>query len=279
MENNLIEILTYFVIYSFLGWVMESIVRSIAEKKLINTGFLHGPYCPIYGVGALIMMFFLQQFENKIAILFIASILILTIWEYIVGVFLETVFKTKYWDYSDQKFNIQGRVCLLNSIAWGVLGVIFVKILHPTIENVLKMINPQIIKYFTYIVSTILFTDMIISVIKMLNIKTTLDKIEELNKQIKEKIKEIRKENKIKEKKDTIDNIKEIVKDLKKKRNRIILRLYRNVYRLKKAFPDINTKEITEILTQNKKRFTRYKKKRKYRNKKKEKRFYKKRKK
>ncbi len=252
MENNLIEILTYFVIYSFLGWVMESIVRSIAEKKLINTGFLHGPYCPIYGVGALIMMFFLQQFENKIAILFIASILILTIWEYIVGVFLETVFKTKYWDYSDQKFNIQGRVCLLNSIAWGVLGVIFVKILHPTIENVLKMINPQIIKYFTYIVSTILFTDMIISVIKMLNIKTTLDKIEELNKQIKEKIKEIRKENKIKEKKDTIDNIKEIVKDLKKKRNRIILRLYRNVYRLKKAFPDINTKEITEILTQKK---------------------------
>lgn len=121
MKEQLFNILTYFVIYSFLGWVMESIVRSVSEKKLINTGFLVGPMCPIYGIGAMIMLLFLDRFENNILLLFIVSIVVLTIWEYLVGVLLETIFKTKYWDYSDQKFNFQGRVCLTNSICWEYL--------------------------------------------------------------------------------------------------------------------------------------------------------------
>ena len=92
MEYSFLEIIIYFITYSFLGWVMESIFRSISEKKLINTGFLKGPFCPIYGIGAIIMIVFLKQFQSNILLLFFMSFVVLTIWEYIVGVFLEKVF-------------------------------------------------------------------------------------------------------------------------------------------------------------------------------------------
>lgn len=257
MKEQLFNILTYFVIYSFLGWVMESIVRSIAEKKLINTGFLVGPMCPIYGIGAMIMLLFLDRFENNIPLLFIVSIVVLTIWEYLVGVLLETIFKTKYWDYSDQKFNFQGRVCLTNSICWGILGVLFVKGIHPAIIKLLEKVNIHILHYAIFIIAIVAIVDMIVSAIKVKNIKVTLEKIEELNKEIKEKLKEVKKltketeeASKKLEKGKNSENVKAIVESLKKKRNRIIRRLYRNVYRLKKAFPAINTKEITEVLNQ-----------------------------
>lgn len=257
MKEQLFNILAYFVIYSFLGWVMESIVRSIAEKKLINTGFLAGPMCPIYGIGAMIMLLFLDRFENNIPLLFIVSIVVLTIWEYLVGVLLETIFKTKYWDYSDQKFNFQGRVCLTNSICWGILGVLFVKGIHPAIIKLLEKVNIHVLHYAIFIIAIVAIVDMIVSVIKVKNIKVTLEKIEELNKEIKEKLKEVKKltketeeASKKLEKGKNSENVKAIVESLKKKRNRIIRRLYRNVYRLKKAFPAINTKEITEVLNQ-----------------------------
>lgn len=226
---------------------MESIVRSIAEKKIINTGFLIGPFCPIYGIGAIIMFLFLESFQNSIITLFLISIIILTLWEYFVGVFLEKVFKTKYWDYSDQKFNFQGRICLVNSLCWGVLGVLFVKYIHPFVQNVISQINITFLGYFIVIVSVVVIIDIIISVVKVKNIKTTLNKIEEINSEIKEKLKEMKVQNKEHTSK---DSVQEVIEELKKKRNRIMRHLYRNVYRLKKAFPAINTQEITQVLNQ-----------------------------
>ena len=118
MEINIFNLITYFILYSFLGWIMESIFRSICEKKLINTGFLRGPFCPIYGIGAIIMFVFLKKFENLPILLFFISMIILTAWEYIVGILLEKIFNTKYWDYSDHKFNFQGRICLSNYLEY-----------------------------------------------------------------------------------------------------------------------------------------------------------------
>ena len=126
MENVYFSTLAYLVVYSFLGWVLETIFRSICEKKIINTGFLYGPFCPIYGVGAIIMLFGLNNFKGKYLLVFLISFIVLTLWEYLVGWLLEKVFKTKYWDYSDHKFNFKGRICLTNSIFWGILGVLFI---------------------------------------------------------------------------------------------------------------------------------------------------------
>ena len=252
MKEQLFLLLTYFFIYSFLGWVMESIFRSVMEKKIINTGFLKGPICPIYGFGAIIMITILNGLSNNIILLFIASVVLLSFWEYIVGVLLEKIFHTKYWDYSNHKINFQGRICLSNSIYWGILGVAFVKYIHPFMIAILDKINIDIL-YFVVEISTLVFVvDVITSVVKVKSIKSALEKIEELNSEIKEKLKEIKQlakeTEKNTEKLDIAQNIQKLVDDLNRKRNKITLRLYKNVYRLKKAFPAIDTKEIREIL-------------------------------
>lgn len=251
MNINLIELTTYFIVYSFLGWVMESIVRSICERKIINTGFLRGPFCPIYGIGATIMFLFLEGFANKPILLFFIAIIVLTTWEYLVGVFLEKAFQTKYWDYSDHKFNFQGRICLTNSICWGILGVLFVKYIHPFIQAMMAKMDTNLLNYIMVVLFVIFIVDTITTVIHVKSIKATLEHIENINKEIKEKLKEIKNIRKEKEEKIlTTENGQQMIEKLKKKRNKMILHLYKNVYRLKKAFPAINTKEITEILNQ-----------------------------
>lgn len=252
MEKQLFLLLTYFLIYSVLGWIMESVFRSVSEKKIINTGFLRGPICPIYGFGAIIMITILSRFSNNIVLLFIASVVILTFWEYIVGVLLEKMFHTKYWDYSDHKINFQGRICLTNSIYWGILGVVFLKFIHPFMQELVGKINIDILYFIIAISSLVFLVDVITSIVKVLNIQKALEKVEELNNEIKEKLNEIKmaakEAEKNAEKLAITENIQKLVDDLNRKRNRIILRLYKNVYRLKKAFPAIDTKEVREIL-------------------------------
>lgn len=245
MEWSFINVITYFMIYSFGGWALESLYRSFCEKRWINTGFLCGPFCPIYGVGAILMLLFLKGLNGNIFALFISAFILLSTWEYIVGICLEKVFKTRYWDYSDHKINIQGRVCLFNSVAWGVLGTLFVMYIHPFIVEKIVLLNPSILKITVYICFIIFLVDTIISVVKTKNIKETLAKIEELNNQIREKIEEL---NKGDLKKDILENLQKRLYVLNKRKNRIIKHMYKRVYRLKKAFPELQSKEFTEIL-------------------------------
>lgn len=249
MGYTIFNLLTYFVIYSIAGWTLESVYRSFCEKKLINSGFLIGPFCPIYGTGAIIMLLFLEEFKENILALFIISFLVLSIWEYFVGVLLEKIFKTKYWDYSDHKINIKGRVCLSNSICWGILGVLFIEYIHPFIEKNIELINPLYLNIIIVIITILFITDTIISIITTINIKVALDKIEELNNQIKEKLEEIRNLSSKDIKAEMIENMQDKIDILKNRKNRLFRRLYRRVYRLKKAFPDIQSNEITEILS------------------------------
>lgn len=246
MSIQLLELSTYFIIYSFLGWVLESIFRSFCEKKIINTGFLRGPICPIYGCGAIIMILFLKNFSNSKILLFIMSIIFLSLWEYIVGVILEKLFKTKYWDYSDHKFNYKGRICLTNSIAWGFLGVLFIDFIHTGIINLLKNVDVLYLKIIVPILLILILTDAIISIVKTKNIKGTLEKVEKLNEQIKEKLAEIKKQNQ--EKNTTSENLQLLIEKINKRKNRELRRLYKRVYRLKRAFPAIDTKEFRDIL-------------------------------
>ena len=161
---------------------------------------------------------------------------------------LEKIFKTKYWDYSDQKFNLKGRICLFNSVCWGILGVIFIHFIHPFVVNILQSVNPIILKIIFITISVIFMIDTVISIIKIKGIRATLDKIEELNEQIKGKIDEIRninKKNNINKSIEIKQELQKSLEQLKKRKNRIFRNLYRRVYRLKKAFPAIETKEIT----------------------------------
>ncbi|MCQ2443370.1 MAG: putative ABC transporter permease [Oscillospiraceae bacterium] len=121
----------YFVWYSLLGWMMETTYCSVRQGHFVDRGFLHGPVCPIYGVGALLMVFLLGGFTEQIPFFLFLSTVTMSLWEYLVGWFLETTTHIKYWDYSNYRFNIKGRVCLKNSIYWGLVSYICIFFIHP----------------------------------------------------------------------------------------------------------------------------------------------------
>ena len=243
------ELLTYFLVYSFLGWIVESIYKSIYEKKFINSGFLYGPFCPIYGCGAIIMYIFLDDVSSKPFITFCLGFVVLSIWEYIVGVFLEKVFHRKYWDYSNCKYNLQGRICLKNSIFWGILGVLFIDIIHPILTGVLASIDDKNIINLDILVSIIMLIDMIISINSNFSIVEKLRNVEELNEIIKEKLEEIKEKGKNIELKTSIQNTLE---ELNLRREILIKKAYRTIIRLRKAFPSMNSEDFNEFLNDKK---------------------------
>lgn len=200
------------------------------------------------------MLTVMGNLKGNYILLFVISVIVLTFWEYIVGVFLEKTFKTKYWDYSDHKFNFQGRICLTNSLAWGFLGIGFIEFINPFVYSIIGNIDQNIFHIIIYSALVLIIIDTIISVIKIVNIKGALEKVEKLNEEIKKKLRELKERGKKKteeiQQKD--DNIEVDVQKLENRRNKIMNGLYRYANRLKNAFPAINIKEITEILNRRK---------------------------
>lgn len=125
----------YLITYSFLGWCCESLYCSIGAWKWINRGFLNGPFCPVYGFGALLVLSILQYIPRNTLLVFLGGMVATSVLEYITGWLMETIFHARWWDYSDHQFNIHGRVCLLNSTLFGFLSVFLYFDLHPLIHN------------------------------------------------------------------------------------------------------------------------------------------------
>lgn len=145
-----------FITVSFLGWILEIIYTYIEKGTITNRGFLLGPYCPIYGVGAILLLHTLKPYQNNVWILFTISICITTILEYITSYIMERIFKARWWDYSHMPFHIHGRVCLINSILFGVASTLFIKFLYPFLSYVETHI-PTTIYYLALTVFVILF--------------------------------------------------------------------------------------------------------------------------
>lgn len=120
-----------FFLCSFLGWVMEVITALVQHHRFINRGFLIGPYCPIYGVGCVLMAWLLPQLAETIPATFALATLLCGALEYLTSWAMEKLFHARWWDYSDHRFHLNGRVCLENLLAFGILGVLVVKLLAP----------------------------------------------------------------------------------------------------------------------------------------------------
>ena len=133
-----------FLAYSFLGWVCESIWCSIGTKKLVNRGFLKGPWCPIYGFGGIIAVVATQGITAYPLLVFAVTMVACSVLEYFTGWLLETLFKTTWWDYSKRKFNLKGRICLRNSLLFGLLGAAMVYFIHPTVLKVIGLLSPKV---------------------------------------------------------------------------------------------------------------------------------------
>lgn len=129
--ENLSTYILLFLLYSFFGWVCEVIYTSIPAGHFINRGFLIGPYCPIYGFGAVFVLLLLNDYRSNPILLFIMSILIASVIEYITSFLLEKIFGLSLWDYSNQKFNLNGRICLKNLLMFGALSLAVVYVLNP----------------------------------------------------------------------------------------------------------------------------------------------------
>lgn len=134
----------YFIIFSFLGWAMETIRVSIRSKHFVNRGFANGPYCPIYGFGMLFIILFLSGLKNNFVLLFFGGMILATTLEYITAYLLETIFKAKWWDYSYKKFNYKGRICLDISIAWGILSLLMIEFIVPWFDILILSIPRNI---------------------------------------------------------------------------------------------------------------------------------------
>ncbi len=206
-----------FMIYSVFGWIMEVIATFPDTKRFVNRGFLIGPYCPIYGFGFLGITIFLKKYMAHPIGLFFLIVFMCSAIEYITSFVMEKLFKARWWDYSGRMLNIDGRVCLTNSLAFGIIGIIGLYYINPYVEKLINSFSIPLIKFLSIFLMLIFITDIIIS----FNI---------MNK-FKNKIKLVNKDNTAEIK----DKIDELIS------NNVLTR------RIKNAFPNYNPIIITQI--------------------------------
>ncbi len=160
------RIFAYFVIYSFIGYIIETLYAFVLYGVIESRqSFLYGPFCSIYGLGAVVMICTLQYFGKDIHTLFLGGFLSGSITEYVVSFIGEKLLNTKWWDYSDKFLNINGRICLIYSIFWGLLGLYLIKVVNPLIDKLINWIKTKcgVIKLRS--VATILTVGLIIDCI------------------------------------------------------------------------------------------------------------------
>lgn len=167
-----------FYIYCFLGWIVESSIVSVRTKKLVNRGFLKIPMLPIYGFGSVMMLFVSLPIKDKPILIYFVGMIAATILEYISAVLIENIFKIKYWDYTEDKFNFQGRICLESSLFWGVLSVALTLFIHKPVEKFVLSLNSNTISILVFIISAIFITDFIISAKNALDLNKLLSFID-----------------------------------------------------------------------------------------------------
>ena len=175
--------LLVFYLYCVLGWCFESTVVSVEQRRWVNRGFLRGPMLPIYGFGAVILLHVSLPLQGHPVWSYLACMTAATVFEYIVGVVMEKLFKVKYWDYSKQRFQFQGYICLRSSLCWGFLGLILTGVIHPPI-NALVVGLPFIgLIIIDVLFSAAFVSDVIVSVRSALDLAKVLVELDRLREQ------------------------------------------------------------------------------------------------
>ena len=188
-----------YMIYSFLGWLVEVIDLFIGEHKFVNRGFLIGPYCPIYGKSVLLISILLNRYIDKPILLFIMSMLICTVIEYLGSFILEKVFNTRWWDYSQKKFNIKGRVCLENMILFGLGAMIVMYLINPLVLKLVNALSSHTQLILAIVIFIIYFADNMLSLKIILNFRKNFDGSRgDNNENVTDLVKkELKKQNKV----------------------------------------------------------------------------------
>lgn len=183
---NIYQWFIFFYIYCFLGWCIESTIVSVESKKLINRGFLSGPLLPIYGLGAVLVLFITLPFRDNLLAVYFVGMIGATILEYFTGWLMETIFKVKYWDYSYYKIQYKGRICLVCSLFWGVLSVLLTQVLHKPIERYVLLLNDRFVISIAIIITLVVIADTITSIKATIDINKLMERSEKALSEIKE---------------------------------------------------------------------------------------------
>ena len=170
--------LCYFLIYSFLGWCVEVCYAALNTKKFINRGFLNGPYCPIYGAGVITIMYFVYPFKNSLIVLFIFSVILTSLIEFLTGFILEKAFHYRWWDYSKEHFNLGGYICLKFSIIWGLACVFVTEIVHPGVRDIVLWIPKSFGEVILGILYLLMMIDFIVTVKTVLKLNARMEKLQ-----------------------------------------------------------------------------------------------------
>lgn len=188
---TIVTYVLYFFFYSAVGWLGESIYCSVGARKWVNRGFLKGPMCPIYGTGALAMAITLTPVKNldirvpmfghdvliTPLLVFIAGMVVCDIVEFITSVLMEKLFHARWWDYSNKKFNIQGRICLGHTFYWGIASLLFLYLVHPIVVYCFsQLLDSAAIIIFACVLAVFL-VDLVFAVYRALDVRKVMDKI------------------------------------------------------------------------------------------------------
>lgn len=142
------EWICFFIIYCFIGWFGESIYVSFEYRKRVNRGFLNGPFLPIYGFGAIIMLFAAIPVRNNVLLIFLCGMIAATALEYLTGYVMEKLFHVKYWDYTYEPLNINGYICLGCSLVWGACSILLIRFIHGPVEHMVSLVDDTALLIF-----------------------------------------------------------------------------------------------------------------------------------
>lgn len=181
---SMIQWMFFFYFYCFAGWCVESAYVSIEKRKLTNRGFLRGPFLPLYGSGGIMMLVVSMPFRDNLVMTYLAGCVGATVLEYVTGVVMEALFKVRYWDYSRQPLNFQGRVCLGTTLAWGLLTILMTQIIHVPVERLVLSIPDQALTISTIVITSFFLVDFALSFKAAIDLRNVLIMMEQVKKEM-----------------------------------------------------------------------------------------------
>lgn len=226
---NFLEYVFCFFIYAFLGYICEVIYCSIGQKKLVNRGYLYMPICPIYGCGAVLILFAMEPLYNYWYLVLLLGILLTSTLEYLTSLVMEMIFHMRWWDYSKRKFNINGRVCLRNSLLFGGLVMVVIYCIQPLLFKWLEAIPVLALQVITGILMAAMIIDMIFSTIKNINIAKVISKLTEFKEVASDKLEVLKDEATLKItelKEDAVSKIQETKNNIS---NSLLVTKFKNI--------------------------------------------------
>lgn len=207
---SLLQWMLFFYIYCFFGWIIESTYVSVCTGNWVNRGFMRGPVIPIYGTGAIIILFAVIPFRTSPILVFIIGTIAASVLEFVTGFVMERIYKVRYWDYSDKPFNLCGYICLFNSLCWGVLSILLIYLVHSWVEKGVLFLNDMVLLSIDSGISSLFIVDLFNSSTTAVELKKMLANSQKLKDDL------INVHNKMIEFNTAIANGKEKMDELKK---------------------------------------------------------------